>query len=62
MEKKINVIMHMPDSEDAKEELQRKVACVHADAVISFIKRQNISLEDKSKLLDAVIKRSEEQE
>ena len=62
----VNVIVHYPKTEAGKEELAKRVADVHATAVIQRLKRLNCPTHQKQALLDAVIdtakKRSREQE
>lgn len=51
----VNVIVYYPQTEDGKEELARRVAEVHADAVIRRLKSLNCPNRQKLELLDAVI-------
>ena len=62
----VNVIVHYPKTETGKEALAKRVADVHATAVIQRLKKLNCPTHQKQALLDAVInttkKRSREQE
>lgn len=51
----VNVIFYYPKTKAGKEELARRVAEVHADAVIRRIKALNCPTSQKLELLDAVI-------
>lgn len=56
----VNVIFYYPKTEAGKEELARRVAEVHADAVIRRIKELNCPTSQKLDLLDAVIATAKE--
>lgn len=56
----VNVIFYYPKTEAGKEELARRVAEVHADAVIRRIKVLNCPTSQKLELLDAVIATAKE--
>lgn len=56
----VNVIFYYPKTEAGKEELARRVAEVHADAVIRRIKELNCPTSQKLKLLEAVITTAKE--
>ena len=56
----VNVIFYYPKTEAGKEELARRVAEVHADAVIRRIKELNCPTSQKLELLDAVIATAKE--
>lgn len=51
----MNVIVHQPSGEAGLEELARRVAMLHADAVIQYIERLSCPVEQKAALIDAVI-------
>lgn len=51
----INVIVYYPKTEEGQEELRRRVALVHADAVNNRLKALNCPEKQKLELLDAVI-------
>ena len=51
----VNVIFYHPKSESGKQELAKRVAEVHADAVTRRIKKLNCPTSKKLELLDAVI-------
>ena len=50
----MNVIIHYPKTKQGIEELERKVASVHIEAVKSYIKQLPCPKEQKVKLIDAV--------
>lgn len=56
----VEVVIYYPKTEAGKEELARRVAEVHADAVIRRIKELNCPTSQKLELLDAVIASSKE--
>ena len=51
----INIIVHYPTTEEGRRELKRRVASVHADAVINSISKLKCPHRDKIRLLDAII-------
>lgn len=57
----VNVIMYFPKTENGKEELGRRVARVHADAVIARINGLTCPESQKQQLLDAVIQTARQQ-
>lgn len=56
----VNVVFHFPETEEGKQALAKKIADVHADVVYDLIKKQNCPSEQKTKLLNAVIKAAKE--
>lgn len=50
----MNIIVHYPDGEEAKQELARRVAVVHAQSVVQKVKSLSCPLEQKMALLEAV--------
>lgn len=57
----INVIVHYPKTEDGQRELRRRVASVHADAVLNSIAKLDCPTPQKAKLLEAIIQDAKEQ-
>ena len=51
----INIIVHYPITEEGWRELRRRMASVHADAVLNSIQKLNCPSWQKIKLLDAII-------
>lgn len=51
----INIIVHYPTTEEGWRELKRRVASVHADAVMNSISKLKCPMWQKIKLLDAII-------
>lgn len=51
----INIIVHYPTTEEGWRELRRRVAEVHADAVLTYIQKLNCPTWQKIELLDAII-------
>lgn len=51
----VNVIVYYPKTKEGREELSRRVALVHADAVNRRLKELNCPEKQKLELLDAVI-------
>lgn len=56
----VEVVFYYPKTEAGKEELARRVAEVHADAVVRRIKELNCPTSQKLELLDAVIATAKE--
>lgn len=56
----MNIIVHYPESEAAKRELSKRVAIIHAQAIIQKVKSLSCPLEQKLALLDAVIEKMKE--
>lgn len=50
----MNIIVHYPESQEAKSELARRVAVVHAQSVVQKVKSLSCPLEQKIALLEAV--------
>lgn len=51
----INIIVHYPTTEEGWRELKRRVASVHADAVMNSVSKLKCPMWQKIKLLDAII-------
>ena len=51
----INIIVHYPTTEEGWIELRKRMASVHADAVLNSIQKLNCPTWQKIKLLDAII-------
>ena len=51
----INIVMHYPTTEKGKRELAKRVAEVHADFVLNYVRKLQILSWQKEKLIDAVI-------
>ena len=49
----INIIVHYPDSEQAKQELREKVAILHAQTVIDRMNAMQLSPEQRKRLIEA---------
>ena len=58
MQKDISVILHMPEAPEARESLQASMDRIHADAIISYLRRLECSIEQKLALLDEVREKS----
>ena len=57
----IEVIVHFPHSKQGKEELAKRVATAHAQAVLEHIRRLNCPTAQKVALLNAIQERVREQ-
>ena len=55
MIKSINLIVHLPATEEAREILRRRMAELHADAVIGQLKARNCPTPQKFLLLDQLM-------
>ncbi len=51
----INIIVHYPTTEEGWRELRRRMAIVHADAVLNSVQKLNCPTWQKIKLIDAII-------
>lgn len=51
----INIIVHYPTTEEGWRELRRRMAIVHADAVLNSVQKLNYPTWQKIKLIDAII-------
>ena len=51
----VHVVMHYPQTETGRQELARRVASVHADAVARKIQKLTCPVQQKQQLLTAVI-------
>jgi len=51
----INIIVHYPTNEEGWRELRRRMAIVHADAVLNSVQKLNCPTWQKIKLIDAII-------
>lgn len=51
----INIIVHYPTTEEGWRELRRRIAIVHADAVLNSVQKLNCPTWQKIKLIDAII-------
>lgn len=56
----IEVVVHYPTTEEGKRELAERVAEVHADFVLHYVRKLQIPSWQKEKLIDAVIKSAKE--
>ena len=53
--KTIHLVLHFPESEEGRQELSRRAAQIHAESILERIEGLHCPLEQKRKLLDAVI-------
>lgn len=51
----INIIVHYPTTEEGWRELRRRMAIVHADAVLNSVQKLNCPTWQKIKLVEAII-------
>lgn len=51
----INIIVHYPTTEEGWRELRRRMAIVHADAVLNSVQKLNCPSWQKIKLVEAII-------
>ena len=51
----ISIIVHYPTTEEGWRELRRRMAIVHADAVLNYVQKLNCPTWQKIKLIDAII-------
>ena len=53
----MNIIVHTPKDKTEKEALKR-VAAAHAEYILKYIEKLDISAEQKSALIDIIIRRN----
>ncbi len=51
----INLILHFPQTEAARQELARRAAQIHADSILERINALDCPQDQKLQLLDAII-------
>ena len=51
----INIVVHYPKTEEGWRELRRRMAIVHAEAVLNSISKLNCPASQKERLLQAII-------
>lgn len=51
----IEIVVHYPTTEEGKRELAERVAGVHADFVLQYVRKLNCPSKQKEELIDAVI-------
>lgn len=52
---RIEILLHEPDTVQKQEELDRRIAKLHAQYVEQYIEKLNCPVEQKLKLIDAVV-------
>jgi hypothetical protein len=57
----IHVVVHYPQTQEGQRDLSARAAGVHADMVAQYIQKLNCPVEQKQRLLDAVIAAAQEQ-
>ncbi len=57
----MEVIVHLPKSKESQQELEKRVATIHAQAVLDSVRRQECPLEQKLELIRAVQNRLKEE-
>lgn len=57
----INIIVHYPTTEEGWRELRRRMAIVHADAVLNSVQKLNCPTWQKIKLIDAIIEEAKKE-
>lgn len=56
----MNIILYFPQTKAGQEELAKRVATVHAQAVLDKVKSLNCPTQQKNKLIDAVLEKIRE--
>ena len=56
----VNVIFYYPKTEEGQQDLAQRIASVHANFVLQYIRKLNCPSWQKEQLLDAVIKSSKQ--
>lgn len=57
----INIIVHYPTTEEGWRELRKRMAIVHADAVLNSVQKLNCPTWQKIKLIDAIIENAKKE-
>ncbi len=50
----MNIIVHFPSNKNDKDELEKRVAEVHSDSTVAYIKKQTWTIEQKLEMLKAL--------
>lgn len=58
----VNVIIYAPNTENGQKELSRRIASIHADAVIARLQKLTCPTTQKLQLLDTIIARCKHQQ
>ena len=58
----IQVVVHYPTTEEGKRELAERVAEVHADFVLQYVRKLQCPSKQKEELIDAVIESAKERQ
>lgn len=58
----VNVIVYTPNVESGQKELSRRIASIHADAVIARLQKLTCPTTQKLQLLDTIIKQCKHQQ
>lgn len=58
----IKVVVHYPTTEEGKRELAERVAEVHADFVLQYVRKLQCPSKQKEELIDAVIESAKERQ
>ncbi len=58
----IQVVVHYPTTEKGKQELADRVAGVHADFVLQYVRKLQCPSNQKEQLIDAVIESAKEKQ
>ena len=51
----IEVIVHFPKAKEDQEEIQKRIAKIHAQFVLQYVEKLNCPLEQKQQLIDTVV-------
>lgn len=52
----MNIIVHTPKDKTQKEALMKRVAAAHAEYILKYIEKLDISVEQKSDLVDIIMR------
>ena len=55
------MIVHYPSAEEDRQEIQKRLARIHAQFVLQYVEKLNCPLEQKRQLIDAVANTIREQ-
>jgi len=53
----MNVIVHLPESEDGKIRLANRVTNIHTEFIVDYLNKSDCDAEDKVRILEGVQKR-----
>lgn len=50
----MNIIVHYPKSDEAKKELEKRIADIHVESILTIIKNRDYSVEEQKEILGSL--------